>query len=683
MTVAAGLGRTSALHLAEGADRRGDGARDGGHDAARGDPRRRGGPRPGRRVRQLGQGAALADRAGPGHRPVAALPARRRRRRRRSTPRWACCDVDRDCRRGAAARRPRARSPWSSRPRRPGGATARCASWNSTAGGSATFATGEDEAVVLPLEGGCTVVCDGQEFALTGRRNVFARVTDFAYVPRDAEVTVSSADGGRFALPAARATRRLPPATARPRASRSSCAARARPAGRSTTSACPATFEADKLIAVEVLTPERELVVLPAAQARRGPRRRVGAGGDLLLRGRQRAAPATSASTPPARAARSTCAPRCAPATPCSIPHGWHGPSMAAPGYDLYYLNVMAGPGDERVWQICDDPAHAWIRGTWDGPGDRPPPAAHVHGGDEHDIRLTVAQALVKFLANQYSERDGVEQRLIPGMFGIFGHGNVAGVGQALLEVADSGRDALPPGPQRAGHGARRRRLRPDAQPPAGPGLHRVDRPGLDQHGHRRGAGHHQPHPGAAPAQRHLRHPRRQPRAAGAGAALRLRRVRERRVPPAVEVLRPGVAARAAARRAAGRDARAHRPGRDRRGDHRPAAGRAGRGLRLARGAVRQAGVARRPPGARARRSGARRRDHPRRAAAARRRGRRRALLRGHRGAAARSPRPPASRSPTPRRARARCCGTTRRPSAGSAPPARRSPTHWPATPTS
>ncbi|WP_346282166.1 thiamine pyrophosphate-binding protein, partial [Pseudonocardia sp.] len=54
-------------------------------------------------------------------------------------------------------------------------------------------------------------------------------------------------------------------------------------------------------------------------------------------------------------------------------------------------------------------------------------------------MRLTVAQALVKFLANQYSERDGVEQRLIPGCFGIFGHGNVAGVGQALLQVADSG----------------------------------------------------------------------------------------------------------------------------------------------------------------------------------------------------------------------------------------------------
>jgi 3D-(3,5/4)-trihydroxycyclohexane-1,2-dione acylhydrolase (decyclizing) len=49
-------------------------------------------------------------------------------------------------------------------------------------------------------------------------------------------------------------------------------------------------------------------------------------------------------------------------------------------------------------------------------------------------MRLTTAQALVRFLANQYSERDGVEQRLIPAVWGIFGHGNVAGLGQALLQ---------------------------------------------------------------------------------------------------------------------------------------------------------------------------------------------------------------------------------------------------------
>ncbi len=47
------------------------------------------------------------------------------------------------------------------------------------------------------------------------------------------------------------------------------------------------------------------------------------------------------------------------------VPHGWHGPAMAAPGYDLYYLNVMAGPGPTRAWLICDDPKHTWVRDTW------------------------------------------------------------------------------------------------------------------------------------------------------------------------------------------------------------------------------------------------------------------------------------------------------------------------------
>jgi len=49
-------------------------------------------------------------------------------------------------------------------------------------------------------------------------------------------------------------------------------------------------------------------------------------------------------------------------------------------------------------------------------------------------IRLTMAQALVKYLQVQQSERDGETRRLIPALFGIFGHGNVAGIGQALFE---------------------------------------------------------------------------------------------------------------------------------------------------------------------------------------------------------------------------------------------------------
>ncbi len=59
-------------------------------------------------------------------------------------------------------------------------------------------------------------------------------------------------------------------------------------------------------------------------------------------------------------------------------------------------------------------------------------------------VRLTVAQAVVRFLANQHSERDGHRQRLFAGCFGIFGHGNVAGVGQALLEAELADPTALP-----------------------------------------------------------------------------------------------------------------------------------------------------------------------------------------------------------------------------------------------
>ena len=59
-------------------------------------------------------------------------------------------------------------------------------------------------------------------------------------------------------------------------------------------------------------------------------------------------------------------------------------------------------------------------------------------------IQLTVAQAVVKFLGAQYSESDGNEQKLFAGCFGIFGHGNVAGIGQALLQAELEEPEMLP-----------------------------------------------------------------------------------------------------------------------------------------------------------------------------------------------------------------------------------------------
>lgn len=47
------------------------------------------------------------------------------------------------------------------------------------------------------------------------------------------------------------------------------------------------------------------------------------------------------------------------------VPHGWHGPVMASPGYDLYFMNVMAGPDPDRSWNITDDPTQSWLRESW------------------------------------------------------------------------------------------------------------------------------------------------------------------------------------------------------------------------------------------------------------------------------------------------------------------------------
>ena len=232
------------------------------------------------------------------------------------------------------------------------------------AGESATFETGLDEMLVLPLAGSGAVGCDDRTFEIIGRSGVFDRVSDFAYVPRDAEVTVSSAGGGRFALPSARARRRLP-ARYGPAEGVQVELRGAGQASRQVNNFCmPETFEADKLIAVEVLTPAGNWSSYPPHkhdEDRAGETRleeiyyfEVGRDGPAYQR---------VYGSGPGREI-DVCA-EVSTGDTVLIPHGWHGPSMAAPGYDLYYLNVMAGPGAERAWLICDDPAHAWVRDTW------------------------------------------------------------------------------------------------------------------------------------------------------------------------------------------------------------------------------------------------------------------------------------------------------------------------------
>lgn len=254
-----------------------------------------------------------------------------------------------------------ASSPWSL------AVTPKLAGWTYTglrtltlSGETVEFPTGDEEMLVLPLSGSCAVECDDVRLELRGRVSVFDAVSDFAYLPIGATARVTGY--GRFALPSAVATRRL----AVRYGAASDVPVEVRGAGqasRQVNNFCaPDAFDCDKLVAVEVLTPggnwssypphkhdicsEHEAVLEEIYYFEGGPgyQRVYGtpdrpidvltevSGGDVVL-----------------------------------VPHGYHGPSMAAPGYDLYYLNVLAGPAEPRTMAFRDDPRHTWIRSSWAG----------------------------------------------------------------------------------------------------------------------------------------------------------------------------------------------------------------------------------------------------------------------------------------------------------------------------
>lgn len=227
-------------------------------------------------------------------------------------------------------------------------------------GGVFRLETGPSEYAILSLSGSCTISVDNRSYDIAGRQGVFTGVSDFVYLPRDTSAVVESPTGGRFALPSTRCENRLQVRYG----AAADVPVEIRGAGQATRQVnnflAPGSFPADKLCAVEVLTPGGNWSSYPphkhdedrpgeavleeiyyfetqglAYQRVYGPGIDVQAEistGDIVL-----------------------------------IPNGYHGPSMAAPGYDLYYLNVLGGPGKERSMAFCDDPKHAWIRGSWDG----------------------------------------------------------------------------------------------------------------------------------------------------------------------------------------------------------------------------------------------------------------------------------------------------------------------------
>jgi 5-deoxy-glucuronate isomerase len=220
------------------------------------------------------------------------------------------------------------------------------------------------------------VTVDGSEFVLQGRADVFAGATDIAYLPPGSTFHVRAEGPARIALPFAvvQDGRSAPGAH---RIDAADVPVEMRGAGVASREVrnfgTPATLQAASIIACEVLTPagnwsswpphkhdehvpgvESELeeiyyYELAAVE---------GAPADTGAMGYQRVYGTPERPFDVLAEIRS--------GDVVLIPHGWHGPSTAPPGYDLYYLNVMAGPGPERAWLITDDPAHGWVRDRWE-----------------------------------------------------------------------------------------------------------------------------------------------------------------------------------------------------------------------------------------------------------------------------------------------------------------------------
>jgi 5-deoxy-glucuronate isomerase len=246
--------------------------------------------------------------------------------------------------------------------------------------------TGDSEVFVLPLSGSLRVDVAAvggpteATFELTGRDSVFARVTDFAYAGRDSVLTLKTVSGAEVAIPSARCSARLP-ATYGPA---ENVPAEVRGAGAATRQVTnfgvPGVWDhAEKLMCCEVITPPGNWSSHPPHKHDASEPCDVANEEIYFYRiaGQDQVTPSragfgfhrTYTSTEHARAGLAQLDELVAvhDGDIVLVPHGYHGPCVAAPGYPMYYLNILAGPGRRRSMAFCDDPEHHWIRDSWGG----------------------------------------------------------------------------------------------------------------------------------------------------------------------------------------------------------------------------------------------------------------------------------------------------------------------------
>jgi 5-deoxy-glucuronate isomerase len=231
------------------------------------------------------------------------------------------------------------------------------------------------EAIVVPLSGALTVVVGDETYELAGRPTPWG-VTDVLYLPLGSEATIGApalaSAPSRYAIAWAVADRVFPVQYL----AADAVSVEMRGAGISSRQVnnfgTPGVLQADRIIACEVMQPGGNWSSYP-------PHKHdiAGEGESQLEEIYYFEVAPSPAGTPgfglqrvySSAAGEIDVTVEVHTGDVVLIPFGYHGPSVAAPGHALYYLNVMAGPADpagrDRAWLISDDPQHAWIRESW------------------------------------------------------------------------------------------------------------------------------------------------------------------------------------------------------------------------------------------------------------------------------------------------------------------------------
>jgi 5-deoxy-glucuronate isomerase len=222
--------------------------------------------------------------------------------------------------------------------------------------------TGDEEIALVPLGGRCAVESGGEQWELGERSSVFDGMPWALYLPRDTEYTLSALGDVEVAVSGALADERLAPRLVKP----TDVEIEVRGSGNATRQInhiIKPEFPAERLLVVEVFTPAGNWSSYPPHKHDEDH-----PPGEVVLE--EVYYYRTQTEPPGAFAVQRLYSPRhgldltetVRDGDIMLVPHGYHT-TAAAHGYDLYYLNGLAG--DRRSMAAADDPALAWIRPAW------------------------------------------------------------------------------------------------------------------------------------------------------------------------------------------------------------------------------------------------------------------------------------------------------------------------------